>query len=78
MNKEWFFSGIGVFGISIIITLITFWYKKRKQSRRKQSRRKQSSEIHQSQRSGDNSNNYQSARDMYINHNEKSKNEEES
>ncbi|HBE76476.1 MAG TPA: hypothetical protein DDW65_01650 [Firmicutes bacterium] len=50
-NKEWIFSGIGVFIISLIIGLIV----------------KQKNNIKQSQSSGDNCTNIQSADSVEIN-----------
>lgn len=50
-NKEWIFSGIGVFIISLIIGLFM----------------KRDSSSKQNQESGDNSTNYQSGKDININ-----------
>ena len=52
-NKEWIFSGIGVFVFGIIGTFIF--------------RRMKASKITQTQSSGTNSNNYQSAGDINVN-----------
>jgi hypothetical protein len=52
-NKEWIFSGIGVFIISLIITLII----KKKSINKK---------LKQEQKSGDNSINFQVAGDINI------------
>ncbi|MBN1545519.1 MAG: hypothetical protein JW902_02550 [Syntrophaceae bacterium] len=49
-NKEWIFSGVGIFLIS---TTIVFLFKKR-------------SSVNQFQKSGKNSTNYQSAGDIKI------------
>tara|TARA_B110000196_G_scaffold96366_1_gene83453 strand:- start:4016 stop:4189 length:174 start_codon:yes stop_codon:yes gene_type:complete len=49
-NKEWLFSGVGVFAITVIISIITS--KKRT--------------IKQTQKSGSNSTNYQSSGDINI------------
>lgn len=51
-NKEWFFSGAGIFLISFLIGM---FFKKR-------------SSIKQTQKSGDNSTNYQSAGDINMGH----------
>ncbi|BAU28988.1 hypothetical protein DFP93_103164 [Aneurinibacillus soli] len=50
-NKEWFFSGIGVFAIGIIISLF---------------KRKEKKSINQSQTSGNNSHNFQSAGNLNV------------
>lgn len=49
-NKEWIFSGAGIFALSVVIALFV---KKR-------------STVQQSQKSGDSSTNYQSAGDINI------------
>lgn len=57
-NKEWVFSGIGVFVLAIIWNWLC--------------RRKRASSINQTQTSGTRSNNYQSAGDLSVSNTEKS------
>ncbi len=52
-NKEWIFSGIGVF----ILAAAGRWFVKRRRA----------TKINQTQSSGTNSNNYQSAGDLNVN-----------
>lgn len=53
-NKEWLFSGVGIFVITILISIFT--------SRKRA--------IKQTQKSGSNSKNYQSAGDINIGRND--------
>jgi hypothetical protein len=53
-NKEWLFSGVGIFVITLLISIFT----------------RKKSDIKQSQKSGSNSKNYQSAGDINIGRND--------
>lgn len=53
-NKEWLFSGIGIFVITLLISIFT----------------RKKSDIKQSQKSGSNSKNYQSTGDINIGRND--------
>lgn len=52
-NKEWIFSGVGVFAVGLVITYFV--------------KRARDANITQNQTSGTNSNNYQSAGDLNVN-----------
>lgn len=57
-NKEWVFSGIGVFVLSLIMAFITWLYSRNKQQNK--------NHITMKQKGGKNSENYQSKGDINI------------
>lgn len=59
-NKEWFFSGVGVFILGLIITFFSWLFRKKQKS-------DDNINISMKQKGGKNSKNYQSNGDMTIN-----------
>ena len=63
-NKEWVFSGIGVFILGLIITFFSWLFRKKHKSNT-------DTHVSMKQKGGKNSNNYKSNGDMTINLNTK-------
>ena len=59
-NKEWFFSGVGVFILGLIITFFSWLFRKKQKS-------ENNTNVSMKQKGGKNSKNYQSNGDMTIN-----------
>lgn len=59
-NKEWFFSGVGVFILGLIITFFSWLFRKKQKS-------DNNTNVSMKQKGGKNSKNYQSNGDMTIN-----------
>lgn len=59
-NKEWFFSGVGVFILGLIITFFSWLFRKRQKP-------DDNISVSMKQKGGKNSKNYQSNGDMTIN-----------
>lgn len=59
-NKEWFFSGVGVFILGLIITFFSWLFRKKQKS-------DDNISVSMKQKGGKNSKNYQSNGDMTIN-----------
>jgi len=59
-NKEWFFSGVGVFILGLIITFFSWLFRKKQKLDNK-------TNVSMKQKGGKNSKNYQSNGDMTIN-----------
>lgn len=58
-NKEWFFSGVGVFILGLIITFFSWLFRKKQLD--------DNINVSMKQKGGKNSKNYQSNGDMTIN-----------
>ena len=63
-NKEWFFSGVGVFILGLIISFFSWLFRKKHKS-------DTNTHVSMKQKGGKNSNNYQSNGDITINLNAK-------
>lgn len=59
-NKEWFFSGVGVFILGLIITFFSWLFRKKQKS-------DDNISVSMKQKGGKNSKNYQSNGDITIN-----------
>lgn len=59
-NKEWFFSGVGVFILGLIITFFSWLFRKKQKF-------DTNTNVSMKQKGGKNSNNYQSNGNMTIN-----------